>query len=44
MSTSAIVMMVVSMTLLWGGMIAAMINVHRRPDMQRESAEETSRE
>ncbi|MFX4291158.1 methionine/alanine import family NSS transporter small subunit [Streptomyces bohaiensis] len=40
MSTSAIIMMIISMTLLWGGMIAAMINVHRQPDMQRDSAEQ----
>lgn len=40
MSAGAIVMMIVSMTLLWGGMIAAMVNVHRYPDTQREEAPE----
>ncbi|MDE3722127.1 MULTISPECIES: methionine/alanine import family NSS transporter small subunit [Nocardiopsis] len=32
MSTSAIVMMIVSMVLLWGGLIAAVVHLRRHPD------------
>ncbi|PWV46838.1 MULTISPECIES: methionine/alanine import family NSS transporter small subunit [Nocardiopsis] len=32
MSTSAIVMMVISITVLWGGLIAAVIHLRRHPD------------
>lgn len=32
MSTIAIVMMAVSMVLLWGGLIAAMIHLRRHPE------------
>ena len=40
MSTGAVIMMIISITLLWGGMAAAMINVHRYPDMQRQQPPE----
>lgn len=32
MSTSAIVMMVISMALLWGGLIVAVVHLRRHPD------------
>ncbi|MEE2037082.1 methionine/alanine import family NSS transporter small subunit [Nocardiopsis sp. CT-R113] len=32
MSTSAIVMMVVSITVLWGGLIASIVHLRRHPD------------
>ncbi|WP_017586362.1 methionine/alanine import family NSS transporter small subunit [Nocardiopsis ganjiahuensis] len=32
MSTSAIVMMVFSITLLWGGFTAAIVHLRRHPD------------
>ncbi|MEU3017857.1 MULTISPECIES: methionine/alanine import family NSS transporter small subunit [unclassified Nocardiopsis] len=32
MSTSAIVMMVVSIAVLWGGLAAAVIHLRRHPD------------
>lgn len=32
MSTSAIAMMVFSITLLWGGLIAAIVHLRRHPD------------
>ncbi|WP_116247362.1 methionine/alanine import family NSS transporter small subunit [Nocardiopsis sp. FIRDI 009] len=32
MSTSAIIMMAVSMLLLWGGLAAAIINLRRNPE------------
>ncbi|MFE1168506.1 methionine/alanine import family NSS transporter small subunit [Nocardiopsis sp. NPDC058789] len=32
MSTSAIVMMVISITVLWGGLVAAVIHLRRHPD------------
>ncbi|WP_460758206.1 methionine/alanine import family NSS transporter small subunit [Nocardiopsis oceani] len=32
MSTSAIVMMVFSIVLLWGGLIAAIVHLRRHPD------------
>lgn len=37
MSTEAIVMMVIAMTLLWGGLIVAIISLNRRPDPSDES-------
>ncbi|WP_130797145.1 methionine/alanine import family NSS transporter small subunit [Streptomyces otsuchiensis] len=42
MSTSAVIMMIVSIALVWGGMITALINVYRFPDMQREDSEATT--
>lgn len=32
MSISAIVMMVISITVLWGGLIAAVLHLRRHPD------------
>ena len=32
MSTSAIVMMVISIAVLWGGLVAAIIHLRRHPD------------
>ncbi len=32
MSTSAIVMMVISITVLWGGLVAAIVHLRRHPD------------
>ncbi|MEE2044502.1 MULTISPECIES: methionine/alanine import family NSS transporter small subunit [Nocardiopsidaceae] len=32
MSTSAIVMMVVSIAVLWGGLVAAVVHLRRHPD------------
>ncbi|MBR8744797.1 methionine/alanine import family NSS transporter small subunit [Nocardiopsis sp. MG754419] len=32
MSTSAIVMMIISIAVLWGGLVAALINLRRHPD------------
>ncbi|MBB6119982.1 methionine/alanine import family NSS transporter small subunit [Nocardiopsis algeriensis] len=32
MSTSAIIMLVVSITLVWGGLAAAMLHLHRHPE------------
>ncbi|WP_159943503.1 MULTISPECIES: methionine/alanine import family NSS transporter small subunit [unclassified Nocardiopsis] len=32
MSTSAIIMMVVSIVLLWGGLTAAVLHLRRHPD------------
>ena len=36
MSTSAIVMMVVSMIVVWGGMIVAYLKLRTHPDQQQE--------
>ncbi|SIO86655.1 methionine/alanine import family NSS transporter small subunit [Nocardiopsis sp. JB363] len=32
MSTSAIVMMVISIAVLWGGLVAAVVHLRRHPD------------
>ncbi|MFI6576061.1 methionine/alanine import family NSS transporter small subunit [Nocardiopsis sp. NPDC050513] len=32
MSTGAIVMMVVSIVLVWGGLVAAIVNLRRNPE------------
>jgi hypothetical protein len=32
MSISAIVMMVISITVLWGGLVAAIVHLRRHPD------------
>jgi hypothetical protein len=32
MSASAIVMMIVSITLLWGGLVAAVLHLRRHPE------------
>ena len=32
MSTSAIVMMVISIAVLWGGLVAAIVHLRRHPD------------
>ena len=36
MNGSAIVMMVVAMTLVWGGLILALINIKRSPELEDE--------
>ncbi|MCK9872130.1 methionine/alanine import family NSS transporter small subunit [Nocardiopsis dassonvillei] len=36
MTTSAIVMMAVSMILLWGGLIAAIVHLRRHPEKPEE--------
>ena len=37
MSTSAIVMMVISMAVLWGGLVAAVIHLIRNPEEPDEN-------
>lgn len=32
MSTSAIIMMIVSIVLVWGGLVAAIVHLRRHPD------------
>ncbi|WP_081748864.1 methionine/alanine import family NSS transporter small subunit [Nocardiopsis sp. CNT312] len=32
MSTSAIIMMAVAIVLVWGGLLAAVLNLHRNPE------------
>lgn len=32
MSTGAIVMMIVSLTIVWGGLVAAILRLRRHPD------------
>jgi hypothetical protein len=34
MGTSAIVMMVVSIVLVWGGLVAAMVHLSRHPEQE----------
>ncbi|MCT1545129.1 MULTISPECIES: methionine/alanine import family NSS transporter small subunit [Kocuria] len=36
MNGSAIVMMVVAMTLVWGGLVLALINIKRSPELEDE--------
>lgn len=36
MSASAIVMMVVSVVVVWGGMVAAFLKLRTHPDQQRD--------
>ncbi|MFL1377538.1 MULTISPECIES: methionine/alanine import family NSS transporter small subunit [unclassified Nocardiopsis] len=36
MSASAITMMVISMALLWGGLIAAIVHLRRHPEVPDE--------
>jgi hypothetical protein len=38
MSTGAIAMMVIAITLVWGGLIAAIIQLRRHPDRPEEDA------
>ena len=42
MSADAIVMMVVAMLILWGGLVAAIISLNRRPDAGDEPHPDTS--
>lgn len=37
MSADAIVMMVVAMLILWGGLVAAIISLNRRPDAEAQA-------
>lgn len=32
MNTSAIVMMIIALTTLWGGLVLSLIHLHRNPD------------
>lgn len=36
MSSSAIVMMVIAMLVVWGGLLLAVLNLRRSPDLPRE--------
>lgn len=36
MSTAAIVMMLVAMLIIWGGLVLAVLNLRRSPDVPRE--------
>lgn len=42
MNTSAIVMMVLAMLIIWGGLAAAILNLRRSPELPR--TDETNRE
>jgi len=39
MSTTAIVMMIVSMITVWGGLVAAIVNLARHPEAAESEAE-----
>lgn len=36
MSTAAIIMMLVAMLIIWGGLVLAVLNLRRSPDVPRE--------
>lgn len=42
MSVSAIVMMVIALVLVWGGLIAAIIQIRMRPEVSDEQFQETA--
>ena len=40
MSADAIIMMVVAMLILWGGLVAAIISLNRRPDAEADAEDD----
>lgn len=42
MSASAIVMMIIALVLVWGGLVAAIIQIRRRPEVSDEELHETA--
>ncbi len=42
MSTDAIIMMIVAMTVLWGGLVLAIVNLTRRSEADTESTSRDS--
>lgn len=36
MSTSAVIMMIVAMLIIWGGLVVAVLNLRRSADLPRE--------
>lgn len=42
MSGAAIVMMVISIVLVWGGLVAAIIQIRLRPEVSDEDLQETA--
>lgn len=37
MSTSAVIMMIIAMLIIWGGLVVAVLNLRRSTDLPRES-------
>lgn len=42
MSVPAIVMMVIALVLVWGGLVAAIIQIRKRPEVSDEELQETA--
>jgi hypothetical protein len=40
MTMTAIVMMILAIATLWGGLVAAAVNLFRRPDLSAEDADD----
>ncbi len=38
MSTGAIVMLIISITIVWGGLVVAIVQLRRHPDLSEEDA------
>lgn len=43
MTTTAIIMMIIAMLTIWGGLVAAIINLNKRGDVASEDVREAGR-